>query len=115
MQTINATLVDQKQPGAKNVNLHIENMPDGGTDVPEGSITGDKLADGAVSTDKIADGSVSKSKLGEDVVIPPAYTLPAATTETLGGVKQAAHVDGASGTVQQIVDAMIASGLMAPA
>lgn len=41
------------------------------------------------------------------------YELPAATTSTLGGVKQAAHVDGASGTVQNIVDALVAAGIMA--
>ena len=43
------------------------------------------------------------------------YVLPAATTDTLGGVKQAAHVDGASGTVANIVDALVAAGIMASA
>lgn len=68
MQTINANLVDQKQPGAQEVNLHIENMPDGGSDVPDGSITTAKLASKAVTADKIADG-----------VIPTADTIGGAT------------------------------------
>lgn len=41
------------------------------------------------------------------------YVLPAANTTTIGGVKQAAHVDGTSGTVQQIVDSLVAAGIMA--
>lgn len=122
MQTINATLVEEKQPGAQEVSLHIDNMPDGGgSDVPDGSITKDKLADGAVSTDKLADGSVSKAKLGEDVVIPPAYTLPAASKEAIGGVKQADFVPDPAGetpTKAEYValrNAMVTSGLMASA
>ena len=43
------------------------------------------------------------------------YVLPAATTGTLGGVKMAAHVDGTSGTMANIVDALVAAGIMAPA
>lgn len=49
-----------------------------------GSMT---LKDSAITTAKLADGSVTKAKLGSDVVIPDAYTLPAATASTLGGVK----------------------------
>lgn len=32
-----------------------------------------------------------------------------------GLVKQAAHVDGATGTVEQLVDALVAAGIMASA
>ena len=55
----------------------------------------------------LVDGSGKVVSGGSD------YVLPAATTNTLGGVKQAAHVDGASGTVQNIVDALVAAGIMA--
>ncbi|WP_223863083.1 head fiber protein, partial [Enterobacter hormaechei] len=41
------------------------------------------------------------------------YVLPAATTTTLGGVKKAAHVDPASGTVADVVNALIDAGIMA--
>ena len=41
--------------------------------------------------------------------------VPNASSGTPGLVKQAAHVDGASGTVQQVVDALVAAGIMAGA
>lgn len=36
-----------------------------------------------------------------------------ATADTAGLVRQAAHVDGASGTVADVVSALVASGIMA--
>lgn len=36
-----------------------------------------------------------------------------ASPNTLGLVKQAAHVDGTTGTVEQLVDALVAAGIMA--
>lgn len=40
-------------------------------------------------------------------------TAASATPTTPGLVKQAAHVDGATGTVADVVDALVAAGLMA--
>jgi len=42
----------------------------GGGDVPDGSITTDKLADDAVTTDKLADGAVTTDKLAADAKAP---------------------------------------------
>lgn len=66
-------------------------------------------------------GTEPKNQPAEEVYIAnlpgggSSYVLPAATTDALGGVKQAAHVDGASGTVANIVDALVAAGIMASA
>ncbi|UVM80016.1 MAG: hypothetical protein [Namikivirus ohi] len=44
------------------------------------------------------------------------FTQPGNATPTKPGlVKQAAHVDGTSGTVAEIVNALVAAGLMASA
>lgn len=40
-------------------------------------------------------------------------TAASATPTTPGLVKQAAHVDGETGTVADVVDALVAAGLMA--
>ena len=69
----------------------------GGGDVADNSVTTAKLADDAVTAPKIADGVLPTN----------------ATKEKAGLVKQAAHVDGASGTVQNIVDALVTAGIMA--
>ena len=61
-----------------------------------------------------ADGLMSKedkSKLDGVAANANAYVLPAATTSALGGVKQAAHVDGSDGAA--IVAALVAAGIMA--
>lgn len=149
MQTINAKYANKKQPGAQEVSLYIEGLPSGGSaTVADGSVTTEKLADGAVTTDKIgtyavgsnqiAEGAISTGKLetgcvstnylangavtAEKIasgVIPEAYTLPAATTGALGGVKQVAFVADPAGdtpTKAELVairDALVASGLMA--
>ena len=99
--------------------------------IADGSVTTVKLAAKAVTKEKIADGVIptvpgkatsgadgllskeDKAKLDGVAANANAYVLPAATTSALGGVKQAAHVDGASGTVQQIVDSLVAAGIMA--
>ena len=101
--------------------------------IADGSVSTAKLADKAVTAAKIADGVIptvpgkastsadglmskeDKSKLDGVASGANAYVLPAATASALGGVKQAAHVDGASGTVQQIVDSLVAAGIMAGA
>lgn len=43
---------------------------------------------------------------------PSTFTPPAATTSTIGGVKKAAHVDPESGTAADIINALIAAGVM---
>lgn len=63
----------------------------GETTVADGSVTHAKLAANAVEEDNIKDGAVTADKMASGV-IPNAYTLPAATTSALGGVKQAAAV-----------------------
>lgn len=103
----------------------------GPAEIADGAVTTVKLADNAVTADKIADGVIptvpgkastsadglmskeDKAKLDGVASGANNYTLPAANTTTIGGVKQAAHVDGASGTVQQIVDALVNAGIMA--
>lgn len=103
----------------------------GSAEIADGSMSTAKLADKAVTAAKIADGVIptvpgkastsadglmskeDKAKLDGVAANANAYVLPAATTSALGGVKQAAHVDGSSGTVQQIVDSLVAAGIMA--
>ena len=126
MQTINATYTEEKQPGAQEVSLHIDGLPSGGSgaasvDTLDGATdTGKavmKAADAAAAREAIGAGtsefSGSYNDLSNKPTIPSAYTLPAATTSALGGVKQAAHVDGSTGTVQQVVDVLVAAGIMA--
>ena len=106
---------------------------------PPGSGDGATISDGSVTTAKLAAKAVTKEKIADDVIptVPGkastsadglmskedkskldgvaananAYVLPAATTSALGGVKQAAHVDGSDGTA--IVAALVAAGIMA--
>ena len=103
----------------------------GSAAIADGAVTTAKLADKAVTAAKIADGVIptvpgkastsadglmskeDKAKLDGVASGANAYVLPAATKSALGGVKQAAHVDGASGTVQQIVESLVAAGIMA--
>ena len=81
----------------------------GGGDVADNSVTTAKLADKAVTTAKLADDAVTAAKIADGV-------LPTnATKEKSGLVKQAAHVDGASGSVQDIVNALVTAGIMASA
>lgn len=69
----------------------------GGGDVADNSVTTAKLADDAVTAPKIADGVLPTN----------------ATSATPGLVKQAAHVDPASATAQQVAQALIDAGIMA--
>lgn len=89
----------------------------GSAEIADSSVTTDKLADNAVNSRKIQDGSVTGSDLADKTVTAGKIAdgvLPTnATKEKAGLVKQAAHVDGASGTVQQIVDSLVAAGIMA--
>lgn len=105
----------------------------GSVEITDGAVTTTKIADGAVTSAKLAPGVIptvpgkastsadglmskeDKSKLDGVAANANAYVLPAATSSALGGVKQAAHVDGTSGTVQQIVDSLVAAGIMAGA
>ena len=91
----------------------------GGGDVADNSVTTAKLANNAVTEPKIASNAVTTEKLADDAVTAPKIAdgvLPTnATKEKAGLVKQAAHVDGASGTVQNIVDALVTAGIMASA
>ena len=100
-----------------------------GATISDGSVTTAKLAAKAVTKEKIADGVIptvpgkastsadglmskeDKAKLEGVAANANAYVLPAATTSALGGVKQAAHVDGSDGTA--IVAALVAAGIMA--
>ena len=83
------------------------------------AVTKEKIADDVIPTvpgkaSTSADGLMSKedkSKLDGVAANANAYVLPAATTSALGGVKQAAHVDGSDGTA--IVAALVAAGIMA--
>lgn len=89
----------------------------GDAEIANGSVTTEKLADNSVTSSKlkagnvtgynIAAGTVTKDKIASGV-------LPTnATKEKAGLVKQAAHVDPSSGTVTQVVNALIDAGLMA--
>ena len=106
------------------VNLHIDNMPEGGVPAADsvttamlqnGSVTNDKVAQDAIGEGNIKNGQVTKAKLAADV-------LPKnATTAAPGVVKQAAHVaDCASGdgaackdSINAIIKALVDAGIMA--
>lgn len=89
------------------------------TSLADGSVTTTKLADNAVTSAKIQDGSITGADLANNTVTATKIAsgvLPTnATKEKAGLVKQAAHVDPTSGTVAQVVNALIAAGLMASA
>lgn len=106
---------------------------------PPGSGEGATISDGSVTTAKLAAKAVTKEKIADDVIptVPGkastsadglmskedkskldgvaananAYVLPAATSSALGGVKQAAHVDGTDGAA--LVAALVNAGIMA--
>lgn len=108
------------------VNMHIDNMPEGGVPAADsittamlkaGCVNADKVAAEAVGEGNIKNGAVTKAKLAADA-------LPkAATKEALGTVKQAALVaDAADGTgenlkkkVNELISALKAAGIMASA
>lgn len=108
--TRNLHLVDDPAPDSQAVeNVHIDNLNAGGAAagsvdtqaMKDGAVTSAKIAPGAVNTAAIGDGQVTGAKLADatvttaklaEGVIPDPYTLPAASTTAIGGVKKAAAV-----------------------
>ena len=62
----------------------LEDHPDWMTQVPDGSITTEKLADKAVTTDKIAEKAVTTGKLASNAVTPEKINGSAVTYTKLG-------------------------------
>lgn len=87
---------------------HVD-LGGGSSGIGDGAVTTDKLADSAVTDDKIAAGTINADKLA------PGVMPTNATTGVAGLVKQAAHVDPSSGTTQQVIEALVAAGVMAGA
>ena len=89
------------------------------TSLADDSVTSAKLANNAVTSAKIQDGSITGSDLANNTVTAAKIAsgvLPTnATIAKAGLVKQATHVDGASGSVQDIVKALVTAGIMASA
>lgn len=89
----------------------------GGGQIADSSVTTAKLANNAVTEPKIASNAVTTGKIADDAVTAPKIAdgvLPTnATKEKAGLVKQAAHVNPSSGTVADVVNALIGAGLMA--
>ena len=124
MATRNMKYTATKPKGGAVEEVYIDGLPSGGGS----EATVDTLS-GATATGralmKATDASAARSAIGagtsnfsgsyndltEKPTIPSAYTLPAASASALGGVKQAAHVDGSDGTA--IVAALVAAGIMA--
>lgn len=68
-----------------------------------------EIGNNSVTTAKLADKAVTAVKIADNV-------LPTnATIAKAGLVKQAKHVDGASSSVQDIVNALVTAGIMASA
>lgn len=108
----------------------------GSAEISDGSVTTAKLAAKAVTKEKIADGVIptvpgkastsadglmskeDKSKLDGVASGANNYTLPAASTSALGGVKQVAHVADPAGDTPTkteyiaLRDALVTAGIM---
>ena len=74
------------------------------SDISDATATGKALL-------KATDAAAARSAIGAGTP----YTLPTATATVVGGVKKAAHVDRTTGSVADIVDALVAAGIMADA
>lgn len=89
----------------------------GDAEIANGSVTTEKLADNSVTSTKIKAGNVTGNNIATGTVTADKIAsgvLPTNATKAKAGlVKQAAHVDPSSGTVTQVVNALIAAGLMA--
>lgn len=109
MRTINAKIVQEKQPGAQEVSLHIEGMPEGGASIT--AVEVQTLAAGAQATASVEGSTL---KLG----IPKGDTGsqgPKGDPGDDASITPAAHVDPSSGTVADVVNALVGAGLMASA
>lgn len=95
----------------------VDSPTSGDAEIANGSVTTEKLADNSVTSTKIKAGNVTGYNIATGTVTADKIAsgvLPTnATKEKAGLVKQAAHVDPSSGTVTQVVNALIAAGLMA--
>ena len=132
MPTKNFNIVDAPGPGPS-VDAYFEGgAPGGDGTIEDGSVSTAKLADSAVTGQKIANSAVTAAKLAADAVTNEKIadgTIQAAklasgvipkipgnaSASTPGLVKQATHVDPTSGTVQDVVNALITAGIMAGA
>ena len=120
---INAHLVEETA-ATPAVNLHIDNMPEGGGTPADGSITTAMLKNACVTNMKveadaigevnIKDAAVTKRKIANGV-------LPGNATKAAPGlVKQAAHVadcaatdvNGCKTSINQIIKALKDAGIM---
>lgn len=95
------------------------NPADPPTSLADGSVTNAKLANNAVNSGKIQEGGILGVNIAEGAITADKIAsgvLPTnATKEKAGLVKQAAHVAPATGSVADVVNALIDAGLMASA
>lgn len=106
MRTINAKIASEKQPGAQEVSLHIEGMPEGGESIT--AVEVQTLEAGAQATASVEGSTL---KLG----IPKGDKGDKGDPGDDASITPAAHVDPSSGTVADVVNALVGAGLMASA
>ena len=105
MKQVRFVKADSRNPVQEIAELAVFDASGNPVDPPT---SGDaEIGNNSVTTEKLADKAVTVAKIDDSV-------LPAnATTEKAGLVKQAAHVGGESVSVQDIVNALVAAGIMA--